>query len=72
MVWKGTSFSLKNLFICVRNIYCENLWVSLSALKINDFKITPIYGIPEKKLKMRPCHKIFWLTKIKGGLWIGT
>ena len=63
MVWKGTSFSLKNLFICVRSIYYESLWVSLSALKINDFKITPIYGILEKKIKNETLPQNFLTDK---------
>ena len=53
MTSKGTSFSMKKLFICARNIYCESILISLLTWKIDDFKITLIYGIPAKKVKCK-------------------
>ena len=53
MTSKGTSFSMENLFICMGNIYCESILISLSTWKIDDFNITLIYGIPAKKVKCK-------------------
>ena len=48
--WLGKVLLFPWKIICVRNLYCESIWISLSTLKIDDFKITLIYGIPAKKV----------------------
>ena len=46
-------FPEKFIYWCKIYIYCESIWISLSTLKIDDLKITLIYGIPAKKVKCK-------------------